>query len=57
MVHEDIDYQVKAGFTETVYWDEIKDDPPAYFKVSPGPVIPQIGRRGRVILDDKISIL
>jgi hypothetical protein len=26
LVHEDIDYQVKAGFTEVVYWDEIKDD-------------------------------
>jgi hypothetical protein len=51
LVHEDIDYQVKAGFTEVVYWDEIKDDLPAHFKVSPVAVIPQTGRRGRIILD------
>jgi hypothetical protein len=44
LVHEDIDYQVKAGFTEVVYWDEIKDDLPAHFKVSPVAVIPQTGR-------------
>jgi hypothetical protein len=51
LVHEDIDYQVKAGFTEVVYWDDIKDDLPAHFKVSPVAVIPQTGRRGRIILD------
>jgi hypothetical protein len=51
LVHEDIAYQVKAGFTEVVYWDEIKDRLPAHFKVSPVAVIPQTGRRGRIILD------
>jgi hypothetical protein len=51
LVHEDIDYQVNAGFTEVVYWDEIKDDLPAHFKVSLVAVIPQTGRRGRIILD------
>jgi hypothetical protein len=51
LVHEDIAYQVKAGFTEVVFWDEIKDDLPAHFKVSPVAVIPQTGRRGRIILD------
>jgi hypothetical protein len=51
LVHEDIDYQVQAGFTEVVYWDEIKDSLPAHFKVSPVAVIPQTGRRGRIILD------
>ena len=51
LVHEDIDYQVKAGFTEVVYWDEIKDSLPKHFKVSPVAVIPQTGRRGRIILD------
>ena len=51
LVHEDIDYQVKAGFTEVVYWDEIKDDLPTHFKVSPVTVIPQTGScRGRIIL-------
>ena len=51
LVHEDIAYQVKAGFTEVVYWDEIKNQLPTNFKVSPVAVIPQTGRRGRIILD------
>jgi hypothetical protein len=51
LVHEDVAYQVKAGFTEVVYWDEIKDNLPKNFKVSPVAVIPQTGRRGRIILD------
>ncbi len=51
LVHEDIEYQVKAGFTEVVCWDEIKDNLPDHFKVSPVAVIPQTGRRGRIILD------
>jgi hypothetical protein len=51
LVHEDIEYQVKAGFTEVVFWDEIKNDLPAHYKVSPVVVIPQTGRRGRIILD------
>jgi hypothetical protein len=50
-VRDDIAYQVEAGFTEIVYWDEIKDRLPDNFKVSPVAVIPQTGRRGRIILD------
>jgi hypothetical protein len=51
LVHEDIAYQVEAGFTKVVYWEDIKDDLPEHFKVSPVAVIPQTGRRGRIILD------
>jgi hypothetical protein len=51
LVHEDIEYQVKAGFTEVVFWDDIKEALPNHFKVSPVAVIPQTGRRGRIILD------
>jgi hypothetical protein len=51
LVHEDLKYQVDAGFTEIMYWDDIKDRLPANFKVSPVAVIPQTGRRGRIILD------
>jgi hypothetical protein len=51
LVHEDIEYQVKADFTEIVFWDAIKDDLSGHFKVSPVAVIPQTGRRGRIILD------
>jgi hypothetical protein len=57
LVHENIAYQVKAGFTEVVYWDEIKDRLPAHFKVSPVAVIPQTGRRGRIILDLSFPVL
>jgi hypothetical protein len=46
LVHDDIKYQVEAGFTEVVYWDEIKENLPAHFKVSPVAVVPQTGRRG-----------
>jgi hypothetical protein len=51
LVHEDLEYQVKAGFTEVVYWDEIKHTLPKHFKVSPAAVIPQTGCRGRIVLD------
>ena len=40
LVYKDIDYQVKAGFTEIVYWDKIKDSLPKHFKVSPVAIIP-----------------
>ena len=43
LVHEDIDYQAKARFTKVVYWDEIKDNVPAHFKVSPVAVNPEQG--------------
>lgn len=43
LVHEDVECQVKVGFTEVVFWDETKDDLPANFKVSPVAVIPQTG--------------
>jgi hypothetical protein len=51
LVHEDIEHQVKARFTEAACWDDIKDNSPAHFKVSSAAVIPQTGRRGRIILD------
>jgi hypothetical protein len=51
LVHEDIDYQVKAGFSEIVWWDEIKHNLPTNFKIFPMEVVPQPYRRGRIILD------
>lgn len=48
---EDVLYQVEAGFSEIVLWDDIKDDMPSQLKVSPLAVIPQKDRRGRLILD------
>ena len=46
LVHEDVAYQVKAGFSKIVLWDDIKDDLPPSFKISPVAVIPQEDRRG-----------
>lgn len=51
LVLEDVMYQVEAGFSEIVLWDDIKDDLPSNLKVSPLAVIPQANRRGRLILD------
>eukprot|EP00978_Attheya_sp_CCMP212_P022091 scaffold65439_cov46-Attheya_sp.AAC.3 len=51
LVHEDVKYQVDAGFSRIVLWDDIKHNPHAKLKVSPLAVIPQKNRRGRLILD------
>jgi hypothetical protein len=51
LVLEDVMYQVEAGFSEIVLWEDIKADLPSNLKVSPLAVIPQTDRRGRLILD------
>ena len=48
---EDIAYQVTAGFSRVMLWDEINRMRPRNLKVSPVALIPQEGRRGRIILD------
>lgn len=50
-MHEDVAYQVGAGFSEVVMWNDIKDHLHKNFKISPLAVIPQTNRRGRLILD------
>ena len=51
LVHDDVEYQVKAGFAEIYFWDDLKGDPPSNLKISPVTVIPQPDRRGCIILD------
>lgn len=51
LIHEDVAYQVKAGFSRIVAWDDIKGSLPAKLKISPLAVVPQTNRRGRLILD------
>jgi hypothetical protein len=51
LFEEDVTYQVEAGFSRIVNWDDIKDNPPAQLKVSPAAVVPQAKRRDRIILD------
>jgi hypothetical protein len=41
LVHEDVDYQVKAGFSAVVLWEDLKRNLHRNFKVSPVAVVPQ----------------
>eukprot|EP00978_Attheya_sp_CCMP212_P039150 scaffold201042_cov52-Attheya_sp.AAC.2 len=51
LIAEDVAYQVNAGFSRIITWDSIKDNPLAKLKVSPLAVVPQLNRRGRLIID------
>jgi hypothetical protein len=51
LVHEDVEYQVQAGFSQVVFWEDIKNDLHPNFKVSPVAVVPQPNQQGRIILD------
>ena len=48
---EDIEYQIKAGFCRVFLWDDIVRMRPKNLKISPVAVVPQVNRRGRIILD------
>jgi hypothetical protein len=48
---DDIVYQQKAGFSKVMLWEDLKKLRPKNLKISPVAVIPQIDRRGRIILD------
>ena len=50
-VHEDIQYQVDAGFCKILLWEDLKTLQPHNLKISPILVVPQKDRRGRIILD------
>jgi len=42
---------VKAGFCKVVLWSDLQKQRPTNLKISPVAVVPQVGRRGRIILD------
>ena len=48
---EDIAYQVTAGFSQVVLWDDIKRLQPLNLKISPVAIIPQERCSSRIILD------
>jgi hypothetical protein len=48
---DDIAYQVKAGFCKVMLWEDLQRLRPHNLKISPVAVVPQSGRRGRIILD------
>ena len=43
--------QETAGFCKVVLWTDLKKLRPKNLKISPVAVVPQVGRRGRIILD------
>jgi hypothetical protein len=51
LVHEDIKYQVDAGFSRIMLWSDLQKLRPRNLKISPMAVVPQKDRRGRLILD------
>jgi hypothetical protein len=51
LLDKDIAYQVKAGFSTVMLWDDIKRLRPKNLKILPVALIPQVRRRGRIILD------
>ena len=55
-VRHEVDYQVAAGFSEIMTWDEVQALKPAQLKVSPLAVIPQVGRQGRLLLDLSFAV-
>jgi hypothetical protein len=48
---EDINYQVRVGFSKMISWEELKKLWPKNLKISPVACIPQVGQRGSIILD------
>jgi hypothetical protein len=48
---EYIAYQCMAGFCKVMLWENLKHLRPPNLKNSPVAVVPQVGRRGRIILD------
>jgi hypothetical protein len=51
LAHEDIQYQVDAGFSKIMLWSDLQKLRPRNLKISPMAVVPQKDRRGRLILD------
>jgi hypothetical protein len=51
LINEEMKYQIQAEFSEMVLRRAIQHAYPTNLKVSPLAVIPQVGRRGRLLLD------
>jgi hypothetical protein len=51
LISKEVAYQVDAGFSRIITWESIKDKLPPCLKISPIAVVPQLNRRGRLILD------
>ena len=56
LIMEEVDYQVAAGFSQIFPWADVQKLCPSQLKVSPLAVIPQVGRRGRLLLDLSFAV-
>ena len=56
LITDEVDYQVQAGFSEVLPWTTVRALQPQNLKVSPLAVIPQVGRRGRLLLDLSFAV-
>ena len=56
LITEEVQYQVSAGFSEVMLWSNLRPALPRQLKVSPLAVIPQVGRRGRLLLDLSFAV-
>jgi hypothetical protein len=56
LITDEMDYQVAAGFSEIMPWSEVQALHLRQLKVSPLAVIPQVGRRGRLLLDLSFAV-
>ncbi len=48
---EDIAYQVKAGFSRVMLWEDLQRLRPTNLKILPVAVVPQTGHQGCIVLD------
>ena len=56
LIADEMEYQVAAGFSEIMLWTDIQSLRPRNLKISPLAVIPQVGRRGRLLLDLSFAV-
>lgn len=56
LIMDEMDYQVAAGFSEIQLWPDLQALNCHQLKVSPLAVIPQVGRRGRLLLDLSFAV-
>jgi hypothetical protein len=51
LIEQEAQYQSAAGFLAVVLWHNLRNKLPVNLKISPLAVIPQVGPRGRLLLD------
>ncbi len=55
LIKEEVQYQTAAGLLNVVFWHNLHNKLPVHLIISPLVVIPQVGQRGRLLLDLSFS--